>query len=86
MKLSLKILLVLCLAIAANSYVQEEIVAPSDDEKPVEIPHFIIEERPMLKACKEVPSDKQYRCFKEQLDKHMKVHSKYPPEALAQGI
>ena len=43
MKLLPKVLLVLCLAVVANSYAQEEIVAPSDEEAPVEIPYFIIE-------------------------------------------
>ena len=86
MKLLPKILLVLCLAVVANSYAQEEIVAPSDEEGPVEIPYFIIEEKPMFEACKEVPNDRQYQCFKEQLDKHVKAHFKYPPEALAEGI
>ena len=86
MKLLPKVLLVLCLAVVANSYAQEEIVAPSDEEVPIEIPYFIIEEKPMFEACKEVPNDKQYQCFKEQLDKHVKIHFKYPPEALAQEI
>ena len=66
MKLLPKVLLVLCLAVVANSYAQEEIVAPSDDEGPVEIPYFIIEEKPMFEA--------------------VKIHFKYPPEALAQEI
>ena len=86
MKLLPKILLVLCLAVVANSYAQQKIVAPSDKEAPVDISYFIIEEKPMFEACKEVPNDKQYQCFKEQLDKHVKIHFKYPPEALAQEI
>ena len=86
MKLLPKVLLVLCLAVVANSYAQQEIVAPSDEEVPIEIPYFIIEEKPMFEACKEVVKDKQPQCFKEQLDKHVKIHFKYPPEALAEGI
>ena len=86
MKLLPKILLVVCLAVVANSYAQQKIVAPSDDERPVEIPYVIIEEKPMFEACKEVPNDRQIQCFKEQLDKHVKIHFKYPPEALAEGI
>ena len=86
MKLLPKVLLVLCLAVVANSYAQQEIVAPSDDERPVEIPYVIIEEKPMFEACKEVPNDRQYQCFKEQLNKHVKIHCRYPPEALAEGI
>ena len=86
MKLLPKVLLVLCLAVVANSYAQEEIIAPSDEEVPIEIPYFIIEEKPMFEACKEVPNDRQYQCFKEQLNKHVKIHCRYPPEALAEGI
>lgn len=86
MKLLPKILLVLCLAVVANSYAQEEIVAPSDDEGPVEIPYFIIEEKPMFEACKEVPNDRQIECFKKQLDNYVKIHLKYPPKSLAAGI
>ena len=86
MKLLPKVLLVLCLAVVANSYAQQEIIAPSDEDVPIEIPYFIIEEKPMFEACKEVVKDKQPQCFKEQLDKHVKIHFKYPPEALAEGI
>ncbi len=86
MKLLPKVLLVLCLAVVANSYAQQEIVAPSDDERPVDIPYVIIEEKPMFEACKELPNDRQFECFKEQLDKHVNTHFRYPPEALAEGI
>ena len=86
MKLLPKVLLVLCLAVVANSYAQQEIVAPSDDERPVDIPYVIIEEKPMFEACKELPDDRQFECFKEQLDKHVNIHFRYPPEALAQEI
>ena len=86
MKLLPKVLLVLCLAVVANSYAQQEIIAPSDEEVPIEIPYFIVEEKPMFEACKELPDDRQYRCFKEQLNKHVKIHCRYPPEALAEGI
>ena len=63
MKLLPKVLLVLCLAVVANSYAQQEIVAPSDDERPVDIPYVIIEEKPMFEACKELPDDRQFQCF-----------------------
>jgi len=86
MKLLPKVLLVLCLAVVANSYAQEEIIAPSDEEVPIEIPYFIIEEKPMFEACKGVPKELQLKCFKEQLNKHVNIHCRYPPEALAEGI
>ena len=53
MKLLPKILLVLCLAVVANSYAQQKkqkIVAPSDDERPVEIPYVIIEEKTYVRS------------------------------------
>ena len=40
----------------------------------------------MFEACKELPDDRQFECFKEQLDKHVNIHFRYPPEALAQEI
>ena len=86
MKLLPKVLLVLCLAVVANSYAQQEIIAPSDEEVPIEIPYFIVDEKPMFEACKGVPNDRQYQCFKEQLNKHVNIHCRYPPEALAEGI
>ena len=86
MRLLPKILLVVCSVVAANGYAQQEIVAPSDDEGPVEIPYVIIEEKPMFEACKELPTDRQIQCFKEQLDKHVNTHFRYPPQALAEGI
>ena len=86
MKLLPKVLLVLCLAVVANSYAQQEIIAPSDEEVPIEIPYFIVDEKPMFEACKELPDDRQYQCFKEQLNKHVNIHCRYPPEALAEGI
>ena len=86
MKLLPKALLVLCLAVVANSYAQQEIIAPSDEEVPIEIPYFIVDEKPMFEACKELPDDRQYQCFKEQLNKHVNIHCRYPPEALAEGI
>lgn len=86
MKLLPKVLLVVCSVVAANGYAQKKIVAPSDDEGPVEIPYVIIEEKPMFEACKELPDDRQIQCFKEQLDKHVNTHFRYPPQALAEGI
>ncbi|WP_304335822.1 energy transducer TonB [Capnocytophaga leadbetteri] len=86
MRLLPKILLVVCSVVAANGYAQKKIVAPSDDEGPVEIPYVIIEEKPMFEACKELPDDRQIQCFKEQLDKHVNTHFRYPPQALAEGI
>ena len=86
MKSLKKIFFTLLLVGAANGYAQ--IVAPSEVEEgaPMDIPFNIIEEKPMFEACKEVVKDKQSQCFKEQLDKHVKIHFRYPPEALAEGI
>ena len=98
MKTLSKIFLVVCLVVAANSYAQVEIVAPSDkedhieirtpseEEPPIDIPFAIAEEKPMFEACKEVPNDRQIECFKKQLDNYVKIHLKYPPKSLAAGI
>ena len=80
MKLLPKVLLVLCLAVVANSYAQQEIIAPSDEEVPIEVPYFIVEEKPMFEACKGVPKELQLKCFKKELDKHIYTHLRYPSD------
>ena len=40
----------------------------------------------MFEACKNEPKDKQFQCFKENLDKHVSKNFVYPPAALEMGI
>nr|WP_314289875.1 TonB family protein [uncultured Capnocytophaga sp.] len=97
MKTLSKIFLAICLAVVANSYAQDKIVTPPDEdvnlgiplpseEPPIDIPFAVAEEKPMFEACKEVPNDRQTECFKKQLDNYVKIHLKYPPKSLAARI
>ena len=56
------------------------------EEAPIDVPFTIIEDKPMFEACKNVPKDQQFKCFKENLDKHVAKNFVYPPAALEMGI
>ena len=56
------------------------------EDVPIDVPFTIIEDKPMFEACKNVPKDKQFQCFKENLDKHVSKNFVYPPAALEMGI
>ena len=97
MKTLSKIFLAICLAVVANSYAQVKIVTPPDkevnlgipipsEEPPIDIPFAVAEEKPMFEACKEVPNDRQIKCFLKHLDNYVKIHLKYPPKSLAARI
>jgi len=81
-------------AIASNETSKEEKVAevkdikPSEpvDDIPIDVPFTIIEDKPMFEACKNEPKDRQFQCFKENLDKHVNKNFVYPPAALEMGI
>ena len=81
-------------AIASNETSKEEKVAevkdikPSEpvDDIPIDVPFTIIEDKPMFDACKNEPKDRQFQCFKENLDKHVSKNFVYPPAALEMGI
>ena len=46
----------------------------------------IYEQRPIFVDCKDLGWDKQFQCFEEQLEKHIKTHFCYPKKALEEGI
>ena len=79
---------------AGNETTKEEKVAQVADiktpepvsEPEIEVPFTIIEDKPMFEACKNQPKDKQFQCFKENLDKHVSKNFVYPPAALEMGI
>jgi len=81
-------------AIASNETSKEEKVAKVEDIKPsepvddipIDVPFTIIEDKPMFDACKNEPKDRQFQCFKENLDKHVSKNFVYPPAALEMGI
>ena len=79
---------------AGNETTKEEKVAQVADiktpepvsEPEIDVPFTIIEDKPMFEACKNQPKDKQFQCFKENLDKHVSKIFVYPPAALEMGI
>nr|WP_315126311.1 energy transducer TonB [uncultured Capnocytophaga sp.] len=79
---------------AGNETTKEEKVAQVADiktpepvsEPEIDVPFTIIEDKPMFEACKNQPKDKQFQCFKENLDKHVSKNFVYPPAALEMGI
>ena len=81
-------------AIASNETTKEEKVAKVEDIKPsepvddipIDVPFTIIEDKPMFDACNNEPKDRQFQCFKENLDKHVSKNFVYPPAALEMGI
>jgi len=66
----------------ANS-THNEINTPS---KPLHIGNQIVDKMPMFEACKDVVTEEQIKCFKNNLDKHVISTFTYPPSALEQGI
>ena len=66
----------LCFAVIANSYAQQD----NDEETNYSVLCSIYEQRPIFVDCK------QFQCFEEQLEKHIKTHFCYPKKALEEGI
>lgn len=63
-----------------------EITTPEEPEEEVDVPFTIIEDKPMFEACKNAPKDKQFECFKQNLDKHVQKNFQYPQAAAEMGI
>ena len=72
----------LCFAVIANSYAQQD----NDEETNYSVLCSIYEQRPLFADCKDLGWDKQFQCFEEQLEKHIKTHFRYPKKALEEGI
>ena len=72
----------LCFAVIANSYAQQD----NDEETNYSVLCSIYEQRPIFVDCKDLGWDKQFQCFEEQLEKHIKTHFCYPKKALEEGI
>ena len=47
---------------------------------------LIYEQKTLFVDCKNLGWDKQFQCFEEQLEKHIKTHFRYPKKALEEGI
>lgn len=69
-------------AVIVNSYAQQD----NDEETNYSVLCSIYEQRPIFVDCKDLGWDKQFQCFEEQLEKHIKTHFCYPKKALEEGI
>ena len=49
------------------------------------IPYGIVEKKPIFKECENLTNNEQTICFKQQLDKHIATHLRYPIEFCGQG-
>lgn len=61
-----------------DKIVEVEAIEEVKEEIPVDVPFVLIEDKPMFEACKDVPKDKQFDCFKQSLDNHVKKNFRYP--------
>ncbi|GJH41498.1 hypothetical protein RCZ04_20480 [Capnocytophaga sp. HP1101] len=51
-----------------------------DNEAPKEeMPFTTVQQRPRFQECKDVPESETFKCFKEQIDKHVAKNFVYPP-------
>ena len=74
-------------AAIVNSYAQQD----NDEDTNYEETNYsvlclIYEQKPLFVDCKNLGWDKQFQCFEEQLEKHIKTHFHYPKKALEEGI
>lgn len=59
----------------------------TEQQEPTEVmPFMAVEKKPRFKSCADVAESEAQQCFKEEIDKHIVQHFRYPPEALQQGI
>lgn len=63
------------------------------DESPIndknvspDIPFTVVEQKPMFPGCEGIAQADQFKCFKEQLDAHVRKHFKYPEEVQKLGV
>ena len=64
---------------SADSYGDE---GSTGEDIPDELPFAIIEQVPLFPGCENVPKAKQFDCFQEQMDKHIKKNFSYPERAV----
>ncbi|MFK8289851.1 energy transducer TonB [Capnocytophaga canimorsus] len=55
--------------------VKDTLLEPEQD-----IPYHIVQDKPKFEACKDVLGEEFNRCFKQELDKHVKAHFSYPED------
>ena len=68
---------------SADSYGDE---GSTGEDIPDELPFAIIEQVPLFPGCENVPKAKQFDCFQEQMDKHIKKNFSYPERAVEDQI
>jgi len=66
--------------------VEVEQVEVAEEEVDVDVPFAVIEDKPMFPGCENVPKNKQFDCFKENLDKHVIKNFRYPEIAQEMNI
>ena len=66
--------------------VEVEEVEVAEDPIDVDVPFAVIEDKPMFEQCKSEPKAKQFQCFKENLDKHVRRTFRYPEIAQEMNI
>ncbi len=67
----------------ADSYGDE---GSTGDDIPEELPFAIIEQVPLFPGCENEPKSRQFDCFQEQMDKHIKKNFSYPERAIDDQI
>lgn len=73
--------------VTSTSYSQVRCGEPiaSDISNLDTIPYGIVEKKPIFKECENLTNNEQTICFKQQLDKHIATHLRYPIEFCGQG-
>lgn len=66
--------------------VEVEDIEVADDPIDVDVPFAVIEDKPMFEECKNEPKAKQFDCFKERLDQHVRRTFRYPEIAQEMNI
>ena len=66
----------------ADSYGDE---GSTGDDIPDEVPFAVIEQVPLFPGCENEPKSKQFDCFQEQMQKHIKKNFSYPERAMEDG-
>ena len=73
--------------VTLTSYSQVRCGEPiaSDTSNLDTIPYGIVEKKPIFKECENLTNNEQLLCFKQQLDKHIATHLRYPMEFCGRG-
>jgi len=73
--------------VTSTSYSQVRCGEPiaSDISNLDTIPYWIVEKKPIFKECENLTNNEQPLCFRQQLDKHIATHLRYPMEFCGRG-